>query len=259
MPGDQPHKVALRVGEISCDLYGEPGEYIDDLVRRTGEFYEATLLRTLHTVYKGTSRDFIIDVGANIGNHTVYFAKLMGAPVLAIEPIDANISILEKNIEANDLMDRVEVHPVAAWHKNENLRLEQNIENNSGTFHVNSLGKQHAVGKRIDELVNDRPVSLIKIDVEGSEEEVLEGAIETIRNNRPALVIEAHSEKAIQRHRELLEVFNYEVVGVFGRSDNYIWWPSGEDAQRVRGEIEVVSQRATQRHINAAIGRHGEL
>lgn len=258
MSDTETPRIILNQDGFVCELYGETGEYIYDLIASTKDFYEGSLLRALHAVYSADKDAVIVDVGANIGNHTVYFGKVIGAPVVAIEPVYQNLSFLKKNVAANDLQDRVEVLPVAAWHQDEVLNLSQNIENNSGTYQVTEDGSVSTQGKKIDDLIGDRNVSLLKIDVEGSEEQVLQGAQEVIARNRPMIILEAHSPKAIQDHRNLLGPLDYQLVGVLGRSDNYVWTSDARIAGKVRDEMSVVRHRSEQRKLNSSLAQQSK-
>jgi len=70
-------------------------------IRAHRQFYEIDVLMKCRELYlPGTA---VIDVGANIGNHTVFFAAILGAPVYAFEPDPANHALLALNIAANGL------------------------------------------------------------------------------------------------------------------------------------------------------------
>ena len=64
----------------------------------------------------------------------------------------------------------------------------------------------------LDDLVTyNRPPSIIKCDVEGAEVEVMRGAQRLIREHRPTLLCEVHSESSTQQVTELLTGFGYEL------------------------------------------------
>jgi len=136
------------------------------------------------------SGDVAIDVGANIGALTVPMAKLVGeqGKVWAFEASDANLKLLYKNIEQNNL-SKVEVLPFAASDKSGFLKVDKQSalhaysrrDINEGEFEVSCM--------TIDELKLAK-VKLIKIDVDGHELQVLNGAVETIKRCRPIIYIE---------------------------------------------------------------------
>jgi len=71
----------------------ESGDYISDSIRRRKTFYELPLL---HFLLKQTRFDKVIDVGANLGNHSRFFS-LCDGEVFSIEPIKRNYGLLVKN------------------------------------------------------------------------------------------------------------------------------------------------------------------
>src|SRR5688572_17523271 len=97
--GSWPPPVPVR-------LCGPPGDHIFELIRSRRQFYELDLLQEIaarvpwHT---GSA----IDVGANIGNHSVFFAKILGKSVVAIEPQEEALRILHEDIRLNGLEERI--------------------------------------------------------------------------------------------------------------------------------------------------------
>ena len=121
-----------------------------------------------------------LTVGAACGFHTLIGARAVGGTgrVIAIEADPANAADLEAQVELNRF-DNVEVvrKVVAAY-------LSEPWSRTDGG---------PVTPTTIDQLTHDfQPPTLIKIDVEGLELEVLRGAQATLREHRPTLVIEAH-------------------------------------------------------------------
>lgn len=205
-------------------LHGLSGEFVFERIRSAGTFYELNLLEKIAELGPNQS-GLAVDVGANIGNHTVFFAKHLGLRVLSIEPEALNVNLLRENIEANGLLDPVEVLPVAAMAKAGTVALEQRIDGNRGTFsaHASDTG---VASMALDELVGDEDVALIKIDVEGAELEVLLGAERILRSQKPLVVVEAHgsADRAAMNH--FFASREYAPVAIAGISDNYFWMPT---------------------------------
>jgi len=131
-----------------------------------------------------------IDVGANVGVYTKILSNAVGPTgnVRAIEPDPINIKILAskfKNSESNVLIVKA-----AASDKNEKLFLTQNNFNPAGSY-ISNNGLPIR-GVTVDELaLNIKiPVSLIKIDVEGTEGNVIYGAKKVIKKYRPVIITE---------------------------------------------------------------------
>jgi FkbM family methyltransferase len=142
--------------------------------------------------------DHVIEVGANIGSHTVGLAKAVGTQgsVLAIEPQPAIYRVLCANLALNALSN------VASWQlgcgaqagsmRVPNIDYQTRSLHNSGAVSLESDGPGIPVSiVPLDELGRDLPsLRLLKIDVEGMEREVLEGARGLIQKHRPLLYVE---------------------------------------------------------------------
>src|ERR1043166_2158400 len=105
--------VRVRFDDVQLELELPNGDdHIQAWIRRTGELYEADLLRDiLHRVVRP---GIVIDVGANIGNHTVFFGKVLRRRVIALEPFSTVFEVLARNVAINGLRTRVTLLPDAA-------------------------------------------------------------------------------------------------------------------------------------------------
>ena len=135
----------------------------------------------------------MIDVGANIGFFTVRFAAWVGSGgcVIAIEPEAENLGALRQRIEKHGIENRVRIVPAVVINTRGTAHLKVNPDH-PGDHSVAETGVEVAA-VTIDDLVRDenvRTLSLIKIDVQGAEMLVLEGARETLTKMRPTLLIE---------------------------------------------------------------------
>jgi FkbM family methyltransferase len=139
----------------------------------------------------------IIDVGANIGFYTLESAVLVGETgrVIAIEAAQSHVRTLNRNIELN-AMQNVAVVETAVGNSRGQATLARSSEDNLGMFSLGSGGDvdAHLVAIRtIDELLEEQGtdgVDLIKMDIEGSEFNALQGAKMTLRKYQPAILIE---------------------------------------------------------------------
>lgn len=131
-----------------------------------------------------------IDVGAHIGKYTIPIAK-KGANVIAVEPDPENFRYLRYNVVLNRVSERVKLVNCACFNKSCFLKLY--VEANSDVRSVFGNGRYVLVrAERLDDIVrrtNFEP-DFIKIDVEGAEREVLEGAKNTLKKHHPQLVVE---------------------------------------------------------------------
>jgi FkbM family methyltransferase len=137
----------------------------------------------------------VVDVGANIGFFTLKFARWVGEQgiVIAIEPDLENFKALTAKIAAAGFERRVRLHQAAATARAGCIRLQRN-ELHPGDHRI-TFGAQGMMvpAVTVDDLVTEagaQSVSLVKIDVQGAEMLVLEGATRTLAEMRPALFVE---------------------------------------------------------------------
>lgn len=136
----------------------------------------------------------IVDVGGNIGNHTIYWA-LHASPrrIHTFEPNIHTFEILKRNIELNDLDNVVELNNSGVGSKEGFCNsVIVSVENSgSNQIKVDSDGSIPVV--TIDSLGLEH-LDFVKIDVEGMEYDVLLGGIETIKRFKPIILAEIFEE-----------------------------------------------------------------
>jgi len=203
----------------NISISGLPGDHIYETIKRTKTFYEIQALVTLYRWARG-SLGMVLDIGANIGNHTVFFAKVLGASVVSVEPSPRAITFLRTNIDLNGITDRVKVIECAAGERSGRISLVESLPTNIGATHVaeNYVNCRNHITvelRTVDEIVNelnkDEPcnISLIKIDVEGFEQKVLSGATNVIREHLPLILVEIHTDEALLWTRAMLSKYGY--------------------------------------------------
>lgn len=150
--------------------------------------------------------DTVIDVGANIGYYTIIFSKLVGeaGKVYAFEPDPVNFSILKKNIELNHC-ENVIAEQKAVSHKTGPLKLYVNNENRGDHRIYDSGDTRKTVtieAIQLDDYVK-APINFLKMDVQGAEVFVLEGAGNTLRASPEVKIFSEFWPTAIRAsHRE---------------------------------------------------------
>ena len=128
----------------------------------------------------------VVDVGANIGYHSIFLATLVGqnGRVYAIEPGRDNFAYLKKNVQFST-MENIKVFPCAAGVERRQREFHLHRRSTLHSFHA-SIGSYETVEVQevlLDEVVNE-PVDFVKIDVEGAEIEVLTGMNQMLRSNQ---------------------------------------------------------------------------
>lgn len=145
----------------------------------------------LNIDYRNSS---LVDVGANIGNHSLFFGDLF-KKIYSFEPNPTTYEILKINTENKN----ISTFNRGLGSKKDKLILFESLENNGGSsLHMDKSaheGKTYMVD--IDTLDNfdfsNELVSVIKIDVEGHEFDVLQGGKKLIDEMRPIIIFEVHA------------------------------------------------------------------
>ncbi|WP_299686828.1 FkbM family methyltransferase [uncultured Tateyamaria sp.] len=170
---------------------GVRGEHHFEMLARA-EFSEEHFRQLTNALLK--PGDVAIDVGANVGTHTVHLAQLVSnGHVYAFEPQSLTHAILRANIVRNKLRN-VTTFPFAASDTTGNvlaMHLPVASTFNSGIAAVSDGGKlgDKTITYRIDDL-DIPPTRFIKIDVQGSELRALQGAAALIARDTPILFVE---------------------------------------------------------------------
>jgi FkbM family methyltransferase len=132
--------------------------------------------------------DFVIDAGANIGYMSV-LAATAGAHVVAYEPNPALLPILRQNLGGNG-----DVRPIALGARRHTAVLipPDPSAHNNGLGRLGSEAEPGAVPVEVgtlDDELHGRSVAVLKIDVEGAEQAVLEGAAHALKDGRVRHII----------------------------------------------------------------------
>lgn len=191
----KPHTFRLRSGL----LFRYPKtDFIPLLLSYVGTF-EPGVIKLLRQLLK--RGDTVLDVGANIGFHTLECWNAVGRDgrVISIEAMPQHASSVRENLSLNQF-PTADVLNVAVGDRDGEISLGLPEGGNQGMYGINAGQPLATVAlRRIDDLLPDLPsLALLKMDIEGAELMALKGAEATLRRHRPAIVIELN-EKALQR------------------------------------------------------------
>ena len=143
----------------------------------------------LNLISKIIDKEIFIDVGANIGNHTLYFRNGF-KKIYSFEPHPKTYKLLQLNTED---ISNIEVFNfgLSNLKKNKNILFES-VQNVAGESFNNENKQGRAVFfERFDDLYNfENSISFIKIDVEGNELDVLRSMKKNLENNSPIISLE---------------------------------------------------------------------
>ena len=159
--------------------------------------------------------DSMFDVGANVGYYTVLAGRIVGdrGQVVAIEPASTNVHNLHNNVRLNQLTN-VKIFPGAAGEKNATVRFHNGA--GTGTGHISKEGGTEIPMRRLDDLATAYDVvpTMLKIDVEGAELNVLRGATRLLTDAKPNILLSTHGQAAHERCLRLLCHYGYAAVDV---------------------------------------------
>jgi FkbM family methyltransferase len=190
-PPLQRADVTTRLKRYGLQFRYDPNSYLGKFIYYRGIFEEQILRSIERDLRRGTT---FIDVGANVGLHTVVAADLVGAAgtVIAFEPGSTMRARVQQNLRLNGLLN-VDLRPYALGRARGSADLYVLDETNDGESTLaKPKGQCRSESVEIrtmdDELSNVNGDCVVKIDVEGAEMEVLLGAAQFVRRVRPRAI-----------------------------------------------------------------------
>lgn len=189
-----------------------------------GVFYEQDQLEFIKS--QSTPGWVIADIGANIGNHTIYFDKfLQPSKIYTIEPSPKAIAILLQNIAIN-YCHSVNVDYLGVGFAHTTAKASSFLpfgENNQGalTLQPDDNGTIQVIPG--DVVFENIKVDFMKIDVETMEMFVLEGLKKTITKCKPKIFIEIDHKNKTDFEKWLI-VNDYSVVRCYNNNVNDNWF-----------------------------------
>lgn len=198
--------VTFRIGGENLGL---------DMFHVDGRFFEIAELEYCRSrvPHGGT----IVDVGANVGNHSVFFGHyLRPRRLIPVEPHPSAVPVLRHNLDLNR---------IAADERGFGI----GVAAHGGRAGIRTVGGDLVVGQltrggnipvvTLDELV-DEHVDLLKIDVEGMEIDVLLGARQLISRSRPLILIEVHN-LLLEKFKFICNNIDYQIEYEFA-TETYV-------------------------------------
>ncbi len=178
-------------------------DHIGDNIQRHGLHEKETLL-VLCELLGRLRAPVVLDIGANIGNHTLAFAT-RATRVHAFEPLPDAFSLLNSNVQ-NNLLSNVALHAVALSDRDDVATLYQAPLHNVGMSSFDprqgeftAIPVTRRCGDHYLAELGVTRVDFMKIDVEGHEPQVLQGLENTIRHDLPLIALEWNNAAAIAR------------------------------------------------------------
>ncbi|WP_375176184.1 FkbM family methyltransferase [Pseudooceanicola sp.] len=189
----------------------------NDLIQMThlqGKFFEADSLAKLKKLVKSPTPR-IVEVGANIGNHVVWYARYLGAErIYPVEPNPEALTILNQNIDANGIRPRIDTRGMGygAGKDTGKFRTQTDNADNLGATKLVADAEGGIETRTLDELMGEETVDFIKIDAEGMELDVLEGAAGLIARDKPVIWVEVLRENMLGFAQKWCKSAGYRIV-----------------------------------------------
>lgn len=228
--------VGPAVSLTHCRIRGHSVTFCTDMENdpiqrknRAGAFYETSDLYLLddHFPAGGT----FVDIGANIGNHSLYFALILGAGrVIPFEPNPLCYRLLIQNVLVNRCLDQFDLGRLGiglADVQADGYGMEARAQNLGAAALMPGQGV--IAVHRADEMLRDTEPDLIKIDVEGMELAVLNGLSGLLAQRRPKLFVEVGHDNDTA-FRDWMARAGYGVLlerHRYRRATNYLIGPDG--------------------------------
>ena len=206
-------------------------DHVGDKIARNG-LYEKENLALLLKLLEQLPQPTVLDIGANIGNHTLAFATRAHA-VHAFEPIPHLYAVLSDNVQQNALAN-VRTHNIALSDHAGSATINMV---NAGNYGASSFDKRTegttpvevtlATGDAFVMAHDITRVDFVKIDVEAHEVFVLRGLMRTLQRDLPFITMEWNDPLTIERLRgspELQFLQQHYVIRVLGSNYDRGWW-----------------------------------
>jgi FkbM family methyltransferase len=183
----------------------------------TGTYEVARLQNFGSAIHPG---DCVYDIGANVGIYSLLACEKAGpkSAVYSFEPVERNLRYLRRHVAMNGL-DQCHIKAVA-------------VSNDVGTVRFSAAGRENSMGKissdgelliptiTLDDSIYHKkelqPPKVMKIDVEGAETQVLQGAARALSQFHPSLFIEIHGVQQHANCRDMLLALGYTLIEEYG-------------------------------------------
>jgi FkbM family methyltransferase len=229
---------AVRIGRKAPLFFNKRGhkmvvfsnDYIGILINQFGvyEIDELSLLfKFLNPIKLTLSTGIALDIGANLGNHSLYFSQYF-SKVYAFEPHPDTFYLLKFNAKwkNNIIPNNIGFGDVKG-----EFELIENNTNSGGAFIAESIdntlkGTKITIEKLDETTLDLTDLTFMKIDVEGFEKNVIKGGMQVIKKHQPLLVIEQSEDEFINgttKSLELLKTMGYRFCWQKAQKTSKFW------------------------------------
>jgi len=190
------------------------------------------------------SNSVFYDIGANVGTYSIYAALIKKVKSIAIEPSFLNLELLFRNVQTNNLQDKIVIIPLSLALNNQVATFYmQNGDNIWGGSHNSSGSSVDQEGNLMKYFLTSSQIEIsldslieifglpspdyIKLDVDGLESQILKGAVKSLERVRSILVeVDKKNTEQGEEIYKILEGLHFTKVDQFSissRTKNQIW------------------------------------
>lgn len=181
--------------------------------------FEPHVLRLFELIASVSSTRIFFDVGANIGQHSLFAGSQLNASVYSFEPNPVVFKRLVENIVLNNLTSCIQPYNLAIANVPTKIQIVVDSEVNDGTAYIKMVDREHHENS-LDATTlalfcrehNISHIDLLKIDVEGAELLVLKGADELLSESLARFIVievcETHLNRYFNSAAELISLLN---------------------------------------------------
>jgi len=250
---DEIEKALFEKNILEGILFDDKKVYIDVEATQVGGSWQGDIINGMPSAWDSNAIKFfyeeslkienptILDIGANTGSFSLIPIFNENAKIYSFEPMPRVFNILNRNIEINNLQEKVKCFQIALSNKNGKSTLKYPATNrDSGLAVIGTplrFNQWHEVKVQtltLDEFAkrkNINTVDMIKIDTEGCELFVLKGGEALIKENFPNILLEYNEQNTRQfdyepsEILELLTSWGYKKYNKVGSEDYYFYSP----------------------------------
>ena len=194
--------------KLSDDIYSYKGKVVPLSDFEPGVWFYHHFINELENLDK-VRRGNIIDAGAYIGDSAIVLQDYTDCKVYSFEPSPTHIDLMNKTIELNKT---TKIVPVMKGLGSSNQHLKMSAGIGMGNVASDSIrGGVDVEITTLDQYVNENKldVSCIKVDIEGAETDFLKGAMNTIKTQKPALLLSIyHNARDLFEIKTMIESLN---------------------------------------------------
>lgn len=211
-----------------------PNDLIINCIK-SGKIFEPEIVEAARKIIKPGSA--VLDVGANFGQMSLLFSEMAGEDgvVYAFEADDFVFDILKKNIEANDRKNIEPLFGAVFDESGKDLFFPKQDFERFDAYGSYGIDPNAHTGRKvpsiaIDDLVFEKPISFMKVDVQGSDLFAMQGAARTIGKHRMPILFEFEQQfqdefgTSFRDYVEFVDSIGYEFVEVINQI-NYLVEP----------------------------------